>query len=144
MPHPTDPHRPSDELRRVARYHRWVIVVLFAQVALWVAYFALAAIRGDVVFEAENVPIFLTFVSGGVGGIFVFLLYWTLRGPFSAVLMGLATVVPCLGLLVLLAASAAATAALRTHGIPVGLLGAADSDIPDDHSPYGLDEDEGW
>ena len=29
------------------------------------------------------------------------------------------------------------------HGIPVGLLGAADPDIPDDRA-HDLDDDEGW
>jgi hypothetical protein len=43
-----------------------------------------------------------------------------------------------------LADRSTATAALRTHGIPVGLLGAADPDIPDDRAPYDLDDDEGW
>jgi hypothetical protein len=145
MPHPDDfTRRPNDQLRRIARYQRWVIAVLFAQIALWAAYLALAAIRGEVVFEGRRVPFILTFVLGGVGGIFSFLLYWTLRGPFAAVVMGLATVVPCIGVLVLLTANSTATAALRTHGIPVGLLGAADPDIPDDRAPYDLDDDEGW
>jgi hypothetical protein len=144
MPNSANPRRPSDELRRIARYQRWVIAVLFAQVALWAAYFALAAIRGGVVFEGRGVTFTLTFVLGGVGGIFAFLLYWTLRGPFAAIVMGLGAVVPCVGVVVLLAASAAATAALRTHGIPVGLLGANDRDITDDRALYEIDDDEGW
>jgi hypothetical protein len=144
MPHPADLRRSADELRRIARYQRWAIAIVIGQLVLWLGFFALAAIRGNVVFQAERVPIFLTFVLGGVGGVFVFLLYWSLRGPFAALIMGLGCVLPCLGLFVLLAASSTATAALRTHGIPVGLLGAKDNDIPDDLAPYGLDEDEGW
>jgi len=144
MPHTDDPRRPADELRRIARYHRWVIAIFLAEAALWFGFLALAAIRGDVVFEALRVPVFLTFVLGGVGGIFVFLLYWTLRGPLTAIVMGLGALPPCIGLLAFLAANATAAAALRTHRIEVGLLGASDEDIRDDRAPYDLDEDEGW
>jgi hypothetical protein len=144
MPHPSDSRRSADDLRRIARYHRWVIALFLAQAALWLGFLALAAIHGGVIFDALRVPVFLTFVLGGVGGIFVFLLYWTLRGPLSAMVMGLAAIPPCIGLLTLLAANAIAAAALRTHGVEVGLLGANDRDIPTDRAPYDLDEDEGW
>jgi hypothetical protein len=144
MPHPSDSRRSADELRRIARYHRWVIAIFLAEAALWLGFLALAAMHGDVVFEAFRVPVFLTFALGGVGGIFVFLLYWTLRGPLTAIVMGLGSVPPCIGLLTFLAANATAAAALRTHGIEVGLLGARDSNIPTDRALYDLDEDEGW
>src|SRR4029453_13016332 len=131
MPHSDDlPHQPAGELRRIARYRRWLIAVTIAQLVLWPGFYALAAIRGEVVFESLRVQVVLTFVLGGVGGIMTFLLYWTLRRPFAAVVMGLACLPPCLGLLVFLVANTTATAALRTHGIEVGLLGARDSDIP--------------
>jgi H+/Cl- antiporter ClcA len=147
MPHfndPTGPRRPADQLRRIARYHRWVIAVMIAQVTLWLGYLIVGFARDFDIHDGLRFPTIFSMILGGVAAVFIFLLYWTLRGPFSALIMGVAAIPPCIGILALLAASTTATAALRTSGIPVGLLGAADHDIPDDHLPYEFDEDEGW
>jgi hypothetical protein len=134
------PRFAADELRRIARYQRWVVATLLAQLALWVGYVLLSGgrdVRGGLGF-----PTILTFILGGVGGIYTFLLYWTVRGPFAAVVMGLGAVPPCMGVLVLLLAHGTATTALRTNGVPVGVFGA-DLDAIDDRHPYD-DEDAGW
>lgn len=70
-------------------------------------------------------PVVLTVILGVVGGIFVFLLSWELRGPFAAVVFGLATAVPCMGLIILTLVNGYATTELRKHGVPVGMFGAS-------------------
>jgi hypothetical protein len=137
------PRRAADELRRIARYQRWVIAIMLAQAALWVGYLLLSYARGENPREGLGLPVRLTFILGGVGGIFTFLLYWTLRGPFLALVMGLAAVPPCFGMLVMVVASAKATEVLKQNGVRVAwLFGAFDGDI---HDYEELDTDDaGW
>jgi len=144
MPDFTDdrPRRPADELRRIVRYQRWVVAILLAQIALWVGYIAIGLVRGAPVVGGLRFPTLLTFILGGVGGIYTFLLYWSIRNPFIAIVMGAGTVVPCIGVLVLLAANTAATSILKDHGVRVGFLGAFESDIPDDS--LADEDDAGW
>jgi hypothetical protein len=137
------PERSADELRRIARYQRWLIAVVLAQLALWGGFVALAALGGRMG-AAVRFPVVLTFALGAVGGVFVFLLSWELRGGLVAVTFGLATVVPLLGLLVLTLANSYASDELRRHGVRVGTFGAHLDDIDDRRSPYDEDEDAGW
>ena len=134
--------RPPDALRRIVRYQRWLITVVLAQLVLWGGFIAVMALsrgRG----ASVQFPVVLTFILGAVGGVFVFLLAWELRGPFAAVVFGLATVFPCLGLLILTLVNGYATTELRKHGIPVGIFGASTDAISDRPSLYD-DEDAGW
>ena len=134
--------RPADALKRIVRYQRWLIAVVLAQLALWGGFIALTALSNGRMADIEFAVI-LTFILGGVGGIFVFLLSWELKGAFGAVVFGLATVVPCLGLIVLTLVNGYATAELRKHGVPVGVFGASLAAIDERPDPYD-DEDAGW
>lgn len=136
--------RSADELRRIARYQRWLIAVVLAQLVLWGGFVALAFLSGGRVGGAVRFPVVLTFALGALGGVFVFLLSWELRGGFVAVVFGLATVVPVLGLLVLTLANGYASDELRRHGVRVGTFGAHLDDIDNRRSPYDEDEDAGW
>ncbi len=62
-----NPRRPADELRRIARYQRWLIAVLLAQLLLWVVYVVLSARHGfgDDGFRFTGI---LTVILGCVGG----------------------------------------------------------------------------
>ena len=88
-------------------------------------------------------PVALTFILGVVGGIFVFLLSWELRGAFAALVFGFATVVPCMGLIILTLVNGYATTELRKYGIKVGTFGASAAAIDKRQSLYD-DEDAGW
>ena len=134
--------RPIEGLKRVARYQRWLIAVVLAQLALWAGFIALTILgRGR---EPDmQFPVVLTLILGAVGGIFVFLLSWELRGAFAALVFGLATVVPCMGLLILTMVSGYATTELRKHGVKVGVFGASFAAIDERPSLYD-DEDAGW
>jgi hypothetical protein len=134
--------RPAEELRRIARYQRWLIAVVLAQLALWGGFIALSVLgRGR---EPDmHFPVILTLLLGCVGGIYVFMLSWELRGAFAAVVFGFATVVPCMGLLILTMVNGYATTELKKHGVPVGVFGANLAAIDERASLYD-DEDAGW
>jgi hypothetical protein len=135
------PRRPAEELRRIARYQRWVVAVILAEVALWVGFIAISWLRDSPFNDGLRIPIVFSFILGGVGGIFTFLLYWTVRGPLAAMLHGLTAVPPALGTLVLLLANTTATTVLKNHGVRVGIFGAFEADIPDDPPDDEFDGD---
>ena len=137
--------RSADGLKRIVRYQRWLIAVVLAQLALWGGFIALMALGGGLDLDDQmSFPVVLTFILGGVGGIFVFLLSWELRrGGFVALMLGLATLVPAMGLLVLTLVNGYASAELKKHGVKVGVFGASVADIDERPSPYD-DEDAGW
>ena len=107
--------------------------MILAEIALWVGYIAIGWLRDSPFNDGLRIPVVFSLILGGVGGIFTFLLYWTIRGPLAAILHGLAAVPPALGTLVLLLANTAATTVLKNHGVRVGIFGAFETDIPDDH-----------
>ncbi len=134
--------RPVEELKRIARYQRWLIAVVLAQLALWGGYIALTVLS-----EAHpagmEFPAILMLILGVVGGIYVFRLSWELRGAFAAFVFGLATIIPCMGLVILTLVNGYATTELRKHGVKVGVFGASPLDIDERPSLYD-DEDAGW
>ena len=93
--------RPADELRRVARYQRWLIASVVIQVTLWVAWLILSAANQSIGVRWESFLLQVTVILGCVGGVYAFLIYWTVRDPFWAVAMGLASVPPFLGVFAL-------------------------------------------
>jgi hypothetical protein len=68
-------------------------------------------------------------VVGLVGTVFVFLLAIKVYNTGVGVLLGILTLVPCIGLFVLLVVNGKATGVLKQNGIKVGLLGANLSQI---------------
>jgi len=136
--------RSPDQLRRIVRYQRWLIAVVLAQLMLWLGFIALMVLARDRdVDDMMPFPMVLTLFLGVVGGIFVALTAWELRGGFAAVVFGLATFVPCMGLIVITLVNGYATTELKKHGIRVGIFGATVADIDDRPSLYD-DEDAGW
>jgi len=63
-------------------------------------------------------------IDGLIGMIFVLLLATRVYGTAVGIVLGVLTLVPCLGLLVLLAINDRATKLLKKNGKRVGLLGA--------------------
>jgi hypothetical protein len=154
--------RSAADLRAIAAYHKVLILWLVAQLLIWVGYVGailteLARDNG----EAAVLLLWFTALIGLVAAVFVVLLEAKLSGPVLGVFLGLLTVVPCLGLVILLVVSVRATGALRENGVRVGLFGARVRDIDelpegrdeedsDDRprrrrrDPYAVNEDEGW
>jgi hypothetical protein len=65
-----------------------------------------------------------------VSTVFVFLLATKVYGTGQGVLFAILTLIPLVGLIVLLIINGKATTVLKENGIKVGLLGASLSDIP--------------
>ena len=137
--------RSADELKRIVRYQRWLIAVVLAQLALWLGFIVLTVLgNGRGRGPDMSFPVALTVILGCVGGIFVFLMSWELRGAFGAIAFGLATLIPCVGLLIITLVNGYATTELRKHGIKVGVFGASLADVDARPDPYADDEDAGW
>jgi hypothetical protein len=136
--------RSAAELERIIRYQRWLIAVVLMQLTVWGGFLGLALLgKIHLTGNVLRLPVVLTFILGGVGAIFVFLLSWELRGAFAAIAFGGATVFPVIGLLILTLVNGYATTELRKHGIKVGTFGAPPGALDKRQSLYD-DEDAGW
>jgi len=136
------PERSVEALKRIARYQRWLIAVVLAQLALWGGFVGLMVLSEGRT-GGMQFPVVLTFILGAVGAVYVFLLSWELKGPFAALVFAPATVLPCMGLLVLTLVNGYASTELKRHGVKVGVFGASERDVTDRPSLYD-DEDAGW
>ncbi|MGD9720623.1 MAG: hypothetical protein AB7O59_16530 [Pirellulales bacterium] len=109
------------ELYNVARYQRAVLVCLLLQIMVGVASAMVPEDSAPVV----SFVIGMALIAVGLGGVVtVFLLAVNVYETWVGAVVGLLALVPCLGLLVLLAVNAKATSILRRNGIKVGFLGA--------------------
>ena len=138
----TAPRRPADDLRRLARYQRWIVGLTLAQVTLWLACLLIVILRGVQSDVAFRFPLAVTVTLGCVGGVFAFLIYCTIRNPVVAIVMGAACIPPLLGVLALVVVNGAAARELKADGVPVGMFGA-DADAIED-VPGLYDEQDGW
>jgi hypothetical protein len=137
------PKYDPERLRRLARYQRWLIAVVLAQLVLWFGFVVVLIFGRNLGAGAIKMPIVLTFVLNVVGAVYVFLASWDLRGAFAAACSGLATLFPFIGLLVITMVNSEATRELKKNGVKVGIFGASAADIVGRPSPYD-DEDAGW
>ena len=64
------------------------------------------------------------------GAVFVWMLAIALYNTATGIILGLLTLIPLVGLIILLIVNGKATNVLRQHGIQVGLMGAKSSQIP--------------
>lgn len=111
-----------EDVRSVAVYQKGILVCILIYL---VAVFLQLAVPPEVrIILALGV-----LCVGLVATVFVFLLATKVYSTGLGILLGLLTLVPCLGLLVLLIINAKATGILRQNGLKVGLLGANLSDV---------------
>lgn len=113
---------PAD-LRNVARYQKGVLVCILVYILLIVSQF----------FIPESLRPLLMIGAGAVGiagTVFVFMLAIAMHSVGVGILLGLLTLLPCIGLITLLVVNGQATNVLRQNGIRVGLLGADISQLP--------------
>jgi hypothetical protein len=111
-----------EDLRSVAVYQKGLLVCILIY---------LLAVAGQFALPEQLRPLvgLGVLAVGLVGAVFVFLLAVKVYGTGFGVLLGILTLVPCLGLLALLSVNGKATTVLRQNGIKVGLLGANLSQI---------------
>ena len=112
-----------NDLREIAVRQRAIMLCILAYIALVVLQFAIP----------PEMRIFLGIAVLAVGitaAVFVFMLALALYNTASGILLGILTLVPLLGLFILLVINQKATTILKSHGIKVGLLGANMSQVP--------------
>ena len=111
-----------DDLRSVATYQKGILLCILAYLLLVVLQFALPPdVRFFLLLAAAALTITAT--------VFVFLLATKVYSTGLGILLAILTLIPCIGLIVLLIINGKATAVLKAQGIRVGLLGANMSDL---------------
>jgi hypothetical protein len=119
------------ELKNIAIFQKSLLLCILAQIILWLALVAtvVASVRSRQP-PASGVLVLVgllylgLFVAGIAATVFAFLLALKVYSTGVGILMGILTLAPCLGLVVLLIINGSATSTLRNKGISVGLLGA--------------------
>ena len=131
MVKPRHTHTAAD-LRAIARCQQVLIFCLLGQLFIWVGFIVLrVAVFDDRMDERAPMIVVggLTVLLGLVGGVFVYLMGSKVSGFTFGVMLGILTVVPCLGLVMILVANISATSLLQSNGVRVGLLGAKSRDL---------------
>jgi asparagine N-glycosylation enzyme membrane subunit Stt3 len=106
-----------EDLRRVAKYQRGLLMC----VLVYFVSLAVPFVLPENLFIIAQIGVG---IAGIVGLVFVFLLSTKIYGTGAGILLGMLTLIPCVGLIVLLIINQRATTVLRQNGIRVGLLGA--------------------
>jgi hypothetical protein len=111
------------DLRAVAVRQRVIMFCLLGYLVLIFGQFAFPP-------ELRFIPALLALAVSVAAAVFVFLLTVALYNTGMGILLGLLTLIPLLGVIVLLIINSKATNLLRQRGIHVGLMGADPSQIP--------------
>ena len=111
------------DLNTIATRQRTIMYCILGYVLLFVAQFA---VPGPV----RMLFGLAAFAVSVTAAVFVFMLALSLYNTGVGILLGILTLVPLIGLLVLLTINGKATNILRHHGIRVGLMGADSSQVP--------------
>ena len=130
-------NRNREDMRTVAVYQKGIIICLLIQFLAVFGLIVLAAMlfsgppidRLRVIHTASPVVVLVLLAAGLVAMVFAFLLSLKVYSTVKGILLALLTLVPLLGLFVLLAVNGRATFILRQNGHKVGWLGASLSEI---------------
>jgi hypothetical protein len=122
-PFSADPDR--EKLRRIARYQRWVLYALLANIILNISAVALRQ-QGPAVNLLIGLAVLAVVLVAIVA---VFLLAKELFHVAIAVLCAMLMIVPCISLLTLAIVNQKATTYLQVRGIRVGFMGVDPSRI---------------
>jgi hypothetical protein len=101
-------------------------------------YLALIGVRVAVMVNGTGLPVgasaMLSLAALGIAltaTVFVFLLATATYNTGLGIVLGFLTLVPLIGLLILLMVNGKATSVLKQHGVKVGIMGARMEDIPE-------------
>jgi hypothetical protein len=111
-----------EDLRSVAKCQKGILVCILIYIIAVIFQFALPE-------ELRLILVLGVAVVGITATVFVFMLAIRVYGTGAGVLLGILTLIPIVGLIVLLIINGKATAILKANGIKVGLLGADLSQI---------------
>lgn len=111
-----------DDVRSVAKYQKGILICILVYLMTTIGQFA-------VPLEFRIVVAVAILAVGLVGAVFVFLLAMKVYGTPLGIFLGVLSLLPLIGLIVLLMVNGKATRVLKQNGIKVGLLGADISSI---------------
>jgi uncharacterized membrane protein len=111
-----------EDLKTVAKYQKGILFCILIYLIALIFQFAIPS-------EFRFIIGLGVLVAVLVGTVFVFLLAIKVYSTAVGILLGILTLVPCVGLIVLLMVNGKATGILKQNGISVGLLGADLSQI---------------
>ena len=111
------------DIREIAVRQKAIMYCILAYVACIVLQFVFPP-------SPRLIPALAGLGASITGAVFVFMLAMALYSQGIGILLGILTLIPCVGLIVLLIINAKATNVLREHGFKVGLLGVPKDQIP--------------
>jgi DNA-directed RNA polymerase subunit RPC12/RpoP len=117
--------RPVAELRQIALYQKAILLCILAYIVAVPTQFLIPAPLRPLLLIVV-VPVLLT------ATVFVFLMAIKLYDVGLGVLLGILSMIPLVGLIILLIVNGKATSALQENGYRVGLLGARLSQFDED------------
>lgn len=106
-----------EELQTIASRQKMIMICILIYIAAIIIQFALP----PEVRPMLGLGVLAVVVAAAV---FIFLLATKLYGTGLGIVLGILTLIPLIGLIVLLIVNGKATGILKSHGIDVGLLGA--------------------
>jgi hypothetical protein len=113
---------PRSELRAIATDQKAVMICILLYIAF--------AVAGFFIPKENQLPLWICVIGLGLAAtIKVFLLATKVFGGGLGIVLAILTLIPCIGLIILLVINGKATTILKRHKIHVGFLGAKLSDI---------------
>lgn len=113
---------PRETLRAIAGHQKAIIMCI-------VVYLCLIPIQ-FLIPEETRIFLALALIPLGITAtVFVFLLATKVYNTGTGAVLGILTLIPCIGLIVLLIINGKATSILKENGVHVGFFGASSSDI---------------
>ena len=111
----------SEQLKKIATYQRGVIYCLLLQIFFMFVFFGIRSVE-----HAILIQLLFSIMLAVVTVTCACLLGVQVYGTGLGIAMGLATMVPCFGIFILLVLNVTATNVLNKNGIHVGFLGVSD------------------
>jgi hypothetical protein len=124
------PRLRRDDLRTVAWAQKIIIFCILGNLATIPLRFALEAMPAMAGLASLLLLIVFYLAIAITATVCVFMMAVKVYSTGTGVLFGFLTLIPCVGLIMLLIINAKATAVMKEHKIRVGLLGARMSDLP--------------
>jgi predicted Zn finger-like uncharacterized protein len=125
-----EPRLKKADVRAVAWFQKAIILCILANLATIPIRVGLETMGGDAGLLGLIILLVYYLAVAITATVFVFMLAVKIYSSGVGVLLGILTLIPCIGLIVLLIINARATSILKKHGVRVGLLGANSADLP--------------
>ena len=118
-----------EKMRSVARYQRYVMFALLANIGLNVGSFAIQGVAGGGNLGLAVAILAAALVVALFSIVAMFLLANALHNPVVGVLCAILMIIPCISLITLLVINQQATSYLTTRGVKVGFMGVDPNSI---------------